>query len=156
MVNSKHIPVPYTPLFASVKMLDIGLTTTYFFIAGLFAAKISDYIFSFIETDDMTQWQTCSLTYFTLNIVFHLFYIGILAYILRNIVGLIPYPLDGIGGYQHARLKELGGGVILVIALYLFQTHLEQKMIIYGNRIMGIAIQDPITAEIGSKSAPVS
>ena len=46
--------------------------------------------------------------------------VAILAYYVRNIVQKIPYPLDGVAGFQHSKLKELNGGVLIAFALLLY------------------------------------
>ena len=49
-----------------------------------------------------------------LEICCQLFIIGILVYLLRNLVELIPFPLEGIYGYQHFRVRELYSGGIAI------------------------------------------
>jgi hypothetical protein len=139
MANRSRSDPPYTLLFAGVKILDIGLTTAYFFIVGLVAAKVCDYIITFLFGDDSkNNWNTYPLIPFTLNIVGHLFFIGIVAYVLRNLIHLIPYPFDGVAGFQHDRLKELNGGAVLLFMIFLFQTNLVHKMHAYAERFIGL------------------
>jgi hypothetical protein len=85
-----------------------------------------------------TEWQTYPISLFTLNLLFHFFLIGITVYLIRNVVGMIPYPLDGVAGYQHSRLKELGGGAVLTFMVFLFQKNLTDKVKIYAQRVIGV------------------
>ena len=71
------------------------------------------------------------------------FFIAIIAYLLRNVVGMIPYPLDGVAGFQHHRLKELGGGAVLLFMIFIFQTDLTKKVRIYADRVLGITNTAP-------------
>jgi len=127
----------YTPLFVLVKLLDIGLVTMYFFILGLAAAKTFD---GFLGKFDQDGYENNPLWLLFLEIVLQLFFIGIVAYILRNLVKLIPYPLDGVAGFQHTRLKELDGGEVMALVLILFQRNLIDKVFYFVNRLLGISV----------------
>ena len=137
-MNHKKGEPPYTPAFVSVKLIDIGITYTYFFVVGLIIAKVFDYIYSDLLDESKTDWKTYPIGLFTLNILFHFFLIGVAVYLIRNVVGAIPYPLDGMAGYQHHRLKELGGGAVLVFMIFLFQKNLTEKIKIYAKRVIGV------------------
>lgn len=137
-MNHKKTAPPYTPAFVVVKLTDIGITYTYFFVIGLIVAKVFDYMYSHVLDESETDWETYPISLFTLNILFHFFLIGVTVYLIRNIVGAIPYPLDGVAGYQHHRLKELGGGAVLIFMIFLFQKNLTDKVKIYAHRVLGV------------------
>jgi hypothetical protein len=44
--------------------------------------------------------------------------------------------LEGVAGYQHHRLKELGGGAILTFMIFMFQDNLTDKVKIYARRVI--------------------
>ena len=128
--------VPYTPLFALVKFADIGLVTIYFFFLGIAFAKVFDYVYGkFVEED---YKKTSRLRLF-LEIIVHIFLIGIVAYFLRNIVEFIPFPLEGVGGFQHHRLKEIEGGHIMAIVMVLFQKSLHDKINYFMSEVFGLS-----------------
>ena len=54
--------------------------------------------------------------------------IMISAYILRNIVALVPFPLDGVYGYNHSIVKEVSGGVIISFAVIVLQSSFKRKL----------------------------
>lgn len=137
-MNHKRSDPPYTPAFVVVKLTDIGITYTYFFAVGLIVAKVFDYIYSDLLDESKTDWKTYPIGLFTLNILFHFFLIGVAVYLIRNLVSAIPYPLEGVAGYQHHRLKELGGGAVLIFMIFLFQKTLTEKVKIYAERVIGI------------------
>jgi len=137
-MNHKKSVVPYTPAFVAVKLMDIGITYTYFFVIGLMMAKVFDYMYSNVLDESETDWESYPIGLFTLNILFHFFLIGVSVYLIRNIVGAIPYPLEGVAGYQHHRLKELGGGAVLIFMIFLFQKNLTDKVKIYAHRVLGV------------------
>jgi hypothetical protein len=125
----------YTPAFVAVKLLDIGLVTIYFFVLGLAAAKGFDAVmgeFKEENFDDVPIWKLF------LQIVLQLFALGIIAYVLRNIVKHIPFPLDGVAGFHHERLKELDGGEVMALVLILFQRNLIDKVLYFVKRVLAI------------------
>ena len=136
-MNHKKGDPPYTPAFVTVKLIDIGITYTYFFVLGLIMAKVFDYLYIDILQENKTDWKTYPISIFTLNLILHFFLIGVAVYFIRNFVQLIPYPLEGVAGYQHYRLKELGGGAILTFMIFLFQENLSDKVQIYAKRVVG-------------------
>ncbi len=141
--------VPFTPAFLAVKLTDIGLTTTYFFVIGLVFAKLFDIAYGKFKEED---YKKISKPILLLDILFHLFLIGVTAYILRNIVGLIPFPLDGVAGFQHERLKELSGGTVLAMVLLFFQRNLRDKITYFANSVFGIEAVEKNAEELEGPS----
>ena len=47
---------------------------------------------------------------------------------MKNIVELIPFPLNEIYGYEHLRLKELHSAAIFTFAILYFQENLQKKL----------------------------
>lgn len=126
---------PFSGAFLAVKLIDIGLVTVYFFIFSLAVAKAFDFAYGDFSQEKYDKRSTLQLF---AEVSFHLFAIGIVSYMLRNLVGAIPFPLEGVAGFQHKRLKELGGGSALAILLILFQKNLRNKLTYFANRVLGI------------------
>jgi hypothetical protein len=129
--------VPFTPTFLAAKLVDIGLVTVYFFTLGLLFAKLFDALYGKF---DQEKYEKYSNAFLFGEIVLHLFLIGIVAYILRNLVQLIPFPLEGLGGFRHERLKELEGGHVLSIVMIFFQKNLLDKLKFFAKRTFGITV----------------
>ena len=127
--------VPYTPAFLGVKLLDIGYVTFLFFTFGIVFAKGFDLLYGDFDKSEYKNQPKWKLF---LNILLHVFLIGVVAYILRNIVQLIPFPLDGVAGFRHSLLKELEGGHILTVVLILFQKNLEEKVRYFGETVLNV------------------
>lgn len=128
--------VPFTGTFLAVKMLDIGLVTVYFFIFGIVVAKWFDYI----NTLDPVKYEEQHSFVMFLDIVMQLFLLGIVAYVLRNIIELIPFPFEGVAGFRHHRLKELHGGPALEFVLLFFQQNLRKKIGLFAKKVFGIQV----------------
>jgi hypothetical protein len=127
----------YTPAFVLVKLLDIGLVTVYFFVLGLAAAKAFDGVMGDFDEEN---YQKISMIQLFVEIVLQLFALGVISYVLRNIVRLVPFPLDGVAGFHHNRLKELDGGEVMALVLILFQHNLIDKVLYFVRRVLNINV----------------
>uniref|UniRef100_A0A6C0K2S8 Uncharacterized protein n=1 Tax=viral metagenome TaxID=1070528 RepID=A0A6C0K2S8_9ZZZZ len=124
----------HTLQFLTAKILDIGLVTVYYFCIGFGLSSLIDKWLGDFTADDYTSKNSFLIF---LEIVFHLFCLGILSYILRNLIERIPYPLEGYGGFHHIRLKEVQGGIVLSFVLIFFQKHLTDKIEYLKTRVLG-------------------
>ena len=85
--------------------------------------------------------------------------VGIVGYYSRKIVRTVPYVLDGAFGYDHGKLKELQGGVVIAYAIFAMQEGLADKVrglpalrFVSG----GACGEDAKDARPGSAIAPVA
>jgi len=64
-----------------------------------------------------------------LDIIVNFALIGISFYFIRKIVKYyIPFPLDGIGGFNKMQLTEIQGGIIIATIYMSFQPKLISKL----------------------------
>ncbi len=75
-----------------------------------------------------TKYETKSRFTITLEILSQIIVIGILTYIVKNVIELIPFPLNGISGFDHMRVKELKSAGFFTVFLVMFQFHLQDKI----------------------------
>jgi len=108
----------------SIKMLDIGLLTIVYFTLGYIFSWLIDKIYSKFDPN------TAPMKFLVfLEVCGQLFVIGVLVYILRNFIEKIPFPLEGIYGYQHSRVRELySGGVALTFGVFYAQENIKAKL----------------------------
>lgn len=130
--------VPYTLQFLGVKLLDIGLVSVYFFVIGIAVAKVFDYVYGDFHKEKYKKHSKLRLFF---EIVLHLFLLGVVAYLLRNIVERIPFPLDGVAGFDHELLKELEGGHMMAVVMILFQKNLQDKIVYFVKSVFGIEVK---------------
>lgn len=111
-------------IIRSIKMFDIGMLTIYYFTLGyIFSWLINKLYFNF-------DANTAPMKFLLfLEICGQLFIIGVLVYVLRNLIELMPFPLEGIYGYQHSRVRELySGGVALTFGVFYAQENIKEKL----------------------------
>lgn len=60
--------------------------------------------------------------------------IGIISYIFRNLIQMIPFIFEGVYGYKHLKVKELAAGSILTTYMVIFQYNFQNKLKFIRNR----------------------
>ena len=61
--------------------------------------------------------------------------ITICAYIARNIIQLIPFPLEGVYGFEHLKVKEVSSGALLTMFATIFFYDFQNKLMFIRKRI---------------------
>ena len=119
--------------FLAVKLLGISFVTVIYFLLGFLSAKSLDLFFNHYDKnkDDKNQpiWQVF------LEIIVRLCFLGILIYIARNLVECIPFPLNGVAGFDYFKLKELNSEFIFTIPLFIFHENFISKLKLIYNRL---------------------
>ena len=112
----------------SIKIIDIGYITALYFIAGYYAAILLDTVFNKYFGNAETN-KTYSKTKLIVYIIIEIAIIGIISYILRNLIQMIPFPLDHYNGFDHMKVKEVSSGTLLTVTMILFQSNVQNKII---------------------------
>ena len=111
-------------IIRSIKMLDIGILTILFFILGYSLSWTVNKMYNDFNTD-----KEHSKVKIFFEVCGQLFVIGIMVYIIRNIVQAIPFPLDGYFGYDHSRVRELySGGIAIAFGIFYAQENIKSKI----------------------------
>ena len=119
-------------LFRLVKMADIGYVTVLYFLSGFIVARLID---TYINKYDKAIEDKKSTLQLIIEIIFFLWINGMLIYIIRNIIELIPSPFENIYGLNHDLLIELKYAPILEFTLLYYQVHLNDKLKNLYNRV---------------------
>lgn len=112
-------------LIRGIKMIDIGFITAIYLTIGIVFAKLCD---KTLGPFDEEKESAKPLWKILVELVLYLWFIGIIIYIVRNIVPLIPFPLDGMYGFEHSRVKELMNATVFSITFIYFQEYYQKKI----------------------------
>ena len=117
--------------FLFTKILDIGLVTVYYFLAASLTSLLLDSALGPFEQPPLKSDKTADLyeiAQLCFEVILQFFFIGVLIYAMRNVVEHIPFPLEGVGGFQHSRLTEIDEAFVFIVVFMFYQKHLENKL----------------------------
>jgi len=109
----------------SIKVLDIGFITALYLTLGIVLAKLCDKVLGELDEEKEHQkplWQVL------IELFLYLWFIGVVVYVVRNVVQMIPFPFHGVYGYDHFRVKELINAVIFFVMFLHFQEYYQKKI----------------------------
>jgi len=112
-------------IIRGIKVVDIGFITAIYFSLGLFLAKSCDTVVG--EFDEQKENQK-PIWKIIIELIFYFWFIGIVIYVVRNVIPLIPFPLDGIFGFDHMMVKELTNAIAFTITFIYFQKYYQAKI----------------------------
>lgn len=108
-----------------IKLIDITyLTIIYVTLSIIFSIYLNRLIGPF----DKAKANKKSTLRLVLEIYLNFAVIAIAAYIIRNLVEVIPFPLDDIYDFDHTQVHELNGGIIFGFAIFYYQINLCDKI----------------------------
>ena len=108
-----------------IKMLDITyLTIIYVTISIVFSVCLNKLIGPFNKKDAHKK----STLRLILEIYLNFSVIAIAAYLIRNLVEYIPFPLDNMYDFNHSKVNELNGGIIFGFSILYYQINLCDKI----------------------------
>jgi hypothetical protein len=115
-------------LMRSIKIVDIGYITILYVTLSLVCAMAVDKVMG--EFDEKTESKK-PLWRLTLEFILIIWLYGVLIYVVRNLIELVPFPLDGYHGFSHKKVKELGSAMVFTFTFVLFSKHLKAKLDFY-------------------------
>ena len=111
-------------IIRSIKIYDVATITILYFTLGYTLSWLINKIYY-----DFDSSKKHNKGVLFLEVCGQVAILGILIYIIRNIVNLIPFPFEGIYGYQHSRVKELqSGGVAVAFGVFYAQENIKEKL----------------------------
>ena len=121
------MPINYTKeiIVRSIKIIDIGYITAIYLILGILSARFCDArlgVFDVNKEKKKPLWQSI------LELILYLWFIGVFIYFVRNVVPLIPFPLNGIYGFDHLKVKEVTSATMFSISFIYFQQYYQDKI----------------------------
>jgi hypothetical protein len=115
-----------------VKIIDIAYVAAIYLTLGAVLSIIIDRQLGEFNSEEADIKSTAQLYG---EVLLHFAVVGILIYIVRNIVEWIPYPLNCMYGYYHFKLNELRNAGLFGVIFFLFQNNLKNKLIYLSKRV---------------------
>jgi hypothetical protein len=119
-------------MFRLVKIMDIGYVACFYFIIGLIASRLFDKYFGLFDPKNEDKK---SIYQVGLELIGMIWLIGVSTYVVRNLAEFIPSPLDGIYGFKHSKLKELGGAAVYSLIFMGYAYHFRAKLDYFNKRL---------------------
>lgn len=114
-----------------IKIIDIAYIFSFYAASGFFLSLLLEKIFPKFNESIYKNKSTGKII---IDICLQFATIGIVVYLTKNLFELIPFPLDGIHGYQHKKVKELKEALPLIYTIIYFQYSLRDKLLFVGNK----------------------
>lgn len=112
-------------IIRGIKIIDIGFITAIYLVLGIVLARLCDnYLGDFDEEAENNKPRWISIV----ELILYFWFLGIIIYFVRNIVYLIPFPMNGIYGFQHEKVKELSGDTTFAVSFVYFQNYYQKKL----------------------------
>ena len=123
------------PSFTLVKIIAIAFVTVLYSMGGIFLTIASDkYVLNdfYDKTDEEADKKSTSRHLAETTAILAFF--GVIAYIGRNVLQLIPFPLENVYGLKYANIKEVSSGSLLLWIIINYSPVLTRKINIIRNR----------------------
>ena len=117
------------PTITCIKIISIMYISILYAVIGLIlTCGIDKFLFysNTIKTDDKSIMEM-SLFKVVFTTVLVIGLLGIISYIGRNIIQMIPFPLEGMNGFEYMRVKEVASGSLLTVILFAFSDTIFKK-----------------------------
>jgi len=118
--------------FRFIKILDIGYVTLIYFLLAIVIDVLIDKLYGEYNEKDENKKSTLRKT---IDLVGMIWLNGVIIYIARNIVPLIPSPFNNINGFKHSRLKELESAYVFDFVLIYTQKNLVKRMEVFYDTV---------------------
>ena len=112
-----------------IKILAIGYVTVINMFIALFCAKVTDKYSRKIKLNK-------NKLFLTIEIILMIWIYGVMIYVVRNIVKIIPFPFDGYYGFNHSTLKELNSSYIFTFVYIIFCGYFKNKLYYYYKNVI--------------------
>jgi hypothetical protein len=111
-------------IIRSIKIIDMTYATFLYAVVSLVVVIVLDKnVYKNITFDKTKKDEEKSIYLLFAEVLFLISLNSIIAYILRNLLQMIPFPLNNVCGFDHMRVMEVrSGGVIATILLWFCKT----------------------------------
>ena len=123
-------------ILRSIKLIDIFYITFIYGIPSIIVVAFLDkYIYNNINFDKSIPDDKKSSKLIFIELLICLSINGVCAYILRNILQLIPFPLNGFYGFNHMSVVEVKNGAMIAMIMLWFSTGIHSKVTAFQHNL---------------------
>lgn len=125
--------------YVSIKILSIAIISILFLGLGYVLAAIINYLQPSLydsEEDRKNEIVRKSKPKLIFDIIITLILIAVGFYAIRQIIRLIPYPLEGFYGFKEKKMEEIHGVIFFAPVFFLLQPKLVEKITYIRNHIL--------------------
>ena len=125
------------PNITLIKIIAIAFVTIIYSFGGLLITALADrYLIKdfYDRTDEELEKKSTSRHIGETTIILALF--GILAYIGRNVLQEIPFPLEGVYDFKYMNVKEVASGSLILWIIINYSPVLTNKIKIIRKRLV--------------------
>jgi hypothetical protein len=120
-------------IIRSIKLLDMGYAGAVNILSAIFLVSIINKIEGEYNPLEEEKKSTAKLL---LHVILKMWLIVVLAYIVRNVFQMIPFPFEGVCGYKHMKVGEVTSSSIFIAFMVVFDKPLQEKISILKKRII--------------------
>ena len=125
---AKSQPLLKDAALRGMKLLDIGWITIAYFAMALATVWLFNKVMGSYYDPESPLEKSKSTAWLATEVVLHIWLIGALAYVTRNLFELVPWPLEGVYGFQHLKVKEVSSSVLYVALTVTFDARLQGQV----------------------------
>ncbi len=108
-----------------IKIVDIAYIFTIYAVLGCVLSAILNKI---NNKYDKEIYNKKSLIIIILEIAVNFAVIGITVYVAKNLFERLPFPFDGIKGFDHKKVKEINTAIPLTYTILFLNVELKKKL----------------------------
>jgi hypothetical protein len=119
-----------------IKVLDIFFASFVYICAAFLVSLILDKYFFPKFNEEKEKKKKFIISVFEVCFIVGL--IGVISYVIRNLIQMIPFPLDGLYGFKHLMVGEVRSGALFSAYVILLNSYLQKKLIVIKNKFSNI------------------
>ena len=125
IISEPNRSTPEEIVHQSVKMIDVGYIFVIYFVCAIGLAMLVDKIFGTFKPENYNKESNLRIT---LELLLSIMIFGILCYMMRELINIIPYPLNNVEGHAHKDMKELSSPWIFGVVFFFSCSNMSDRV----------------------------
>jgi hypothetical protein len=119
----------------SIKIFDMGYAAVVYILSAIVIISILNK-YSGKYNEEVEEKKSTKRLFW--DVILRTWIIAVLAYFIRNLFQMVPFPLEGVYGFEHLKVKEVLQSSLFVSFMVIFDSHLQSRVGILKKRISKI------------------